>query len=94
MTGAVARKGSPDAGALIIIVRLANDVLKIYGPAPGPAHDDLGRRRWLALFDARTLSQSEADAFVARQASIDPDIWVIDIDDAAGTGLLDEAAIE
>ena len=34
------------------------------------------------------MTQMEVDAFVERQLNFDPDIWVVDIDDSSGTGLL------
>lgn len=76
------------------MVRSSNGCLRVYVPPPGPAFDDLGRRRWQALSQDKTLNQFEVDAFVATQTAIDPDIWVIDIDDETGFGLLDEELIE
>ena len=79
---------------MFVVVRVADDVLKLYGPPPGPVYDDLGRRRWLSFFDGRPQTQTEIDSFLARQSSFDPDIWVIDIDDPQGGGLLDQLCSE
>ena len=89
LTCAVARKGSPEAGSLIIIVRVTDNALRVFVPPPGPAYDELGRRCWLALFGGRTQTQSDVDALITKQISIDPDMWIIDIDDPVGDGLLD-----
>lgn len=91
---AIARKGASEAGSVFIVVRREADRLRAYGPPPGPAYGDDGARRWQALFDGRVVSQAEVDQFIARQAAIDPDIWVVDIDDPSGLGLLDIDAIE
>ena len=79
---------------MFIVIRRADNSLRLFGPPPGPAHDDSGRRRWQALLDGKAVSQEEVDDFVERQCSFDPDIWVIDIDDPTGYGLLDVETIE
>lgn len=91
---AVARRGAAEAGAVFIVVRREHDRLSVYGPPPGPAYDEAGRRRWQALFDGRAVGQAEVDQFLGRQTNIDPDIWVVDIDDSSGNGLLEIDAIE
>lgn len=91
---AVARKGASEAGSVFIVVRREDDRLSAYGPPPGPAYDDDGRRRWQILFDGQVVGQAEVDQFIARQVAIDPDIWVVDIDDPSGSGLLEIEAIE
>jgi len=91
---AIARKGASEAGSVFIVVRREDNRLSAYGPPPGPAYDEAGRRRWLALFEGQVVNQAEVDQFIARQASIDPDIWVVDIDDPSGSGLLENDAIE
>ncbi|MGI9463797.1 MAG: DUF1491 family protein, partial [Aestuariivirgaceae bacterium] len=48
LTCAIARKGAPEAGSVIVVVRLEHDTLRIFGAPPGPAYDDLGQRRWSA----------------------------------------------
>jgi hypothetical protein len=32
------------------------------------------------------VQQDDIDRFLARQIAIDPDIWILDIDDPGGTG--------
>lgn len=59
------------------------------GPAPGPAYDDFGRRNWIAPLGSDPVSSQAADEFLSRQAAIDPDIWILDIDDANGTAMIE-----
>lgn len=92
--GAVARKGAAEAGAVIVVVRREHDKLSAYGPPPGPAYDEDGHRRWQALFDGKVVGQAEVDQFIDRQTNIDPDIWVVDIDDPSGIGFLEVEAVE
>jgi hypothetical protein len=46
-----------------------------------------GERTWLALVEG---SEAEVDAVIARQRRVDPDLWVIEVEDRAGRHLLDE----
>lgn len=91
LTGAVAHKGNPEAGAVYVRVWLSAQAAKLYAPAPGPAYDDSGSRRWTRVRDGEALTGSEAEAYVAKQLRFDPDLWIVDIDDRDGTGLLDLA---
>lgn len=97
LTGVVARRGAAEAGTVFVKVTLPDGRAKVLGPAPGPAYDDLGGRTWLTPLGPHPVSLEEADQFLSRQAAVDPDIWVIDIDDANGTGLIeieDDARIQ
>ena len=85
---AVVRKGAPEAGTVIISVRLGAERFRLYGAPPGPAYDEFGERRWLPLLEGRQLTQAEVDDYLARQLGFDPDIWLVEIEDPDGTGLL------
>lgn len=80
--GAVLRKGDPDAGIYLVVVR-RGAALSLYVPARNMD----GARVWWPETD---LSQSEIDAKVNRRIDSDPDIWVIEIEDAQGRTFLDE----
>ena len=82
--GAVIRKGAADAGAIYVIVNHLDGTLHLFGPAPGPAFDDRGERRWSAEL-APPATQADADAILTRKQRIDPDIWVVEVEDRTGT---------
>ena len=89
LTGVVARRGADEAGSVFVKVTLRDGTVRLFGPAPGPAFDESGRRRFhLRLTAARDETQL-VDALIAREQRFDPDLWVLDIDDPAGSGLLD-----
>lgn len=46
-----------------------------------------GDRAWMVLASG---TEAEVDASIARQRAVDPDLWVIEIEDRAGRHLLDE----
>jgi hypothetical protein len=85
---AVARKGDPDAGALAVKVLLP--------PAAGErlcrvfvqSRDLDGRAIWREPFDA-PCPEEKIDAWLAKERRIDPDLWIVDIEDREGRSFLD-----
>ncbi len=49
-----------------------------------------GERKWLELTRA---SEPEVDAAIARQRRVDPDLWVIEVEDRQGRHLLDQPGL-
>jgi hypothetical protein len=89
LTGVVARRGAAEAGAVFVKVSLPGGAARILAPAAGPTYDEDGRRRWTEPLGTAPVPQEEIERFLIRQIAFDPDIWILDIDDPAGTGLLD-----
>lgn len=88
LAAVVARHGADGAGAVLVRVIGRDGRAKLFGPAPGPAFDETGHRRFRAL-TAGPADPAAVDEMVRRQLAVDPDLWVIDIDDDRGDGLLD-----
>lgn len=82
--GAVIRKGAEEAGAVYVAVNHLNGTFHLLGPAPGPAYDEAGDRRWTTLA-VPPAGQEQIDKIIARSVSFDPDIWVVEIEDRIGT---------
>ncbi|MEO0983536.1 MAG: DUF1491 family protein [Pseudomonadota bacterium] len=84
----VARHGDDDAGAVIVKTYLGR------GPDGAPraaAHyeailDD-GARGWRVALDGVT-GEADVDAWIAREIDRDPDVWVLEIEDADGRAFL------
>jgi hypothetical protein len=89
LTGVVARRGAEEAGSVFVRVILRDGSIRLFGPAPGPAFDEQGRRRFHLRITAAIDEAQVVDAMIAREVRFDPDLWVLDIDDPAGSGLLD-----
>lgn len=73
----VARRGDPDAGQVLVKVvrsRIDCDVL-------ARRYIEDGARAWTC---AVTGAESDCDAYIARELDIDPDAWVLEIEDAQG----------
>ena len=94
LTGVVARRGAAEAGSVFVKVTVAEGSARLVAPAAGPTYDEEGRRRWEFPLGRATLKQDDIDRFLDRQIAFDPDIWILDIDDPGGTGLLDMSEVE
>jgi hypothetical protein len=74
-SGAVLRKGDPDAGGVLVVLR-GRDGLCVLSQM----RTDDGALAWLRATGAAPVDQAAADAYVARQVRFDPDIWVLEFD--------------
>jgi len=90
--GAVISRGAPEAGAIYVAVNHLDGNFHFFGPAPGPAYDEDGERRWCEEIPY-PATQEAIDRFVVRRRAIDPDIWVIEIEDRTGTAGLVSARL-
>lgn len=83
----VARKGDARAGAVLVKVldRRAGSA-RLYAEA----YRGEGERIWMQ--PVPSTDEVELDAYVARQVRIDPDIWLIEIEDTQGRHFLTEPA--
>jgi hypothetical protein len=73
--GAVLHKGDPDAGGVLTVLR-AGDQLVVLSQVR-TASGELG---WMRGTGPAPVDQTAADAYVARQRRIDPDLWVIEFE--------------
>lgn len=74
-SGAVLRKGDPDAGGVLVVLRgrAGLAVLSQMRTAEG----ELG---WMRATGPAPVDDEAADAYVARQVRFDPDLWVLEFD--------------
>lgn len=84
MYGAVLNKGAAEAGAVYVIVNHLDGTQHFFGPAPGPAYDEEGQRRFSEEIPF-PASQGDIDRILARRLKSDPDIWVVEVEDRKGT---------
>ena len=81
----VARKGDARAGAVLV---------KVFNPRArearlyGEALRGDGERFWMQPSSGKT--EQDLDAYIARAARIDPDVWVVEIEDTQGRHFLVE----
>jgi hypothetical protein len=73
------RKGDARAGAVLVkLINRREAWTRLYG-----------ERVWMR--PAGSESEADIDAYVARSLKIDPDLWVVEIDDNQGRHFLTEA---
>jgi hypothetical protein len=82
--GAVVRKGAEEAGAVYVIVNHLDGTCHLFGPAPGASHDDEGERLWVEEVSP-PAGPADATALLERRTRVDPDIWVVEVEDRGGT---------
>ncbi|HQT46891.1 MAG: hypothetical protein B7X08_02410 [Acidocella sp. 20-63-7] len=74
-TGMVVRKGDADAGGVLVILRgrAGNVVLTQF-------RDMAGELAWMRGTGAVPVGEETTDAYVGKQVSYDPDLWVIEFE--------------
>ena len=87
----IAQKGDEDAGAVAIKIVLAPGRVKLFGQ--GIDHE--GETVWVDMLTAQEKAdengvglESDADRWIERQTNIDPDLWVIEVEDREGRPFL------
>lgn len=84
----VARKGSEEAGAILIKIAKLDGTCTVLNQA----RDGAGELVW-----ARPLGDScdeeKASAWFERQIKFDPDLWIVEIEDREGRSFVDEPVV-
>ena len=84
----VARKGSPEAGAIFIVLDRRDGTFDLLAPAPQATMTEGTADR---VFE-RLLDRADADALQSRLATetrFDSDLWVVEIEDRLGRCFVD-----
>ena len=73
--GVVVRSGDPDAGGVLVVLRGRDGLVVLSQVRAGE-----GEAAWLRGTGEAPVSESVADAYVARQCGFDPDLWVLEFE--------------
>ena len=83
--GVVARKGDPRAGAVLVkALNRTTGAARLYAEATRMD----GERVWMQ--PAPSGQEPDLDRYIERALRIDPDLWVVEIDDKEGRHFLTE----
>lgn len=84
----VVRRGDPDAGAVAVKLFISAGNIRLYIQS----RDLDGNQIWREPFENNPQEddiESKIDARLEKEASIDPDLWIIEIEDRQGRAFLD-----
>ncbi|HVY17861.1 MAG TPA: DUF1491 family protein [Rhodopila sp.] len=73
--GAVIRKGDPDAGGVLVVLRHGSQVSVL-----SQMRSADGELAWMRATGADPVDDATADAYIARQVKFDPDLWVLEFE--------------
>jgi hypothetical protein len=74
-SGAVLRKGDPDSGGIIVVLRGRDGLTAL-----SQMRTAEGALAWMRATGAAPVDQDAVDAYVARQVKFDPDLWVVEFE--------------
>lgn len=81
----VVRKGDPRAGAVLVkVLNRREDTAQLYASAVR------GQGETVWMHPIASEAEADIDAYIERSRRIDPDLWVIEIEDAQGRHFLTE----
>jgi hypothetical protein len=86
----VARKGEAESGSILVKVLGPARRAQVFAPVTAPD----GTSAWMRALAEGGAPERDADAYLARQAKYDSDIWVVEIEDPKGVFELGEPIVE
>jgi hypothetical protein len=89
---ALRRRGAEEAGAVFVKVTRLDGTADLYGPAPQTAFDEArpSERAFVALSKQQPAAEADIEAMLSRQLKFDPDLWIVEVEDASGRHFLDQ----
>ena len=86
---AVVARGDGDAGAILLKLSGRDRLCTVLTQARGPD----GVLVWMRACGPAPVTEADADVYIARQRSRDPDLWVIEIESGSLDSVLDELIV-
>jgi hypothetical protein len=97
---ALIRRGDADAGAIYIKVAALDGTCQVFAPLSAEFAKSVSNgqilledgRAWQPAYPS-SAAEADADAYLARHASRDPDIWILEIEAPDGRHLIGQDAM-
>ncbi len=83
---ALVRRGDERSGTVLIKLNSLNGSAMVLSRA----FDGYGDLYWMRATGENAVPEADADRYIEKQLSFDPDLWVLEIEDRDGRHLLDE----
>ena len=90
VTLTVLRHGDDDGGSIILKILDRDGRTDVLAQTTGPGEG----LAWHRPLGADPVSEADAEAYLARQGEFDPDTWVLEIIDLAGTYNVDGEVLD
>ena len=86
----VVRKGDPDAGAIAVKVYVGAREAKLYVRSRDLDGETIWRNPLVDDDDRDdVVEESKVESWLSKETSIDPDLWIVEIEDREGRAFLD-----
>ncbi len=76
----IAHKGALAAGTVMVKIVLPQKKCRLFNQA----RDMDGNMGWMDIYEGEAVDESRADQYIQRAIARDPDVWVVEIEDASG----------
>jgi hypothetical protein len=76
----VLHKGAHASGTVMVKIVMRGQGCHLYNQG----RDMDGQLGWMQVFDDAPVDEPRADAYIRRSIERDPDVWVIEVEDASG----------
>ena len=90
---AVVRHGDDDAGAIFIRINCLDGTSRLMVPAPAGLDGTESQRCWQPAF-ANAAGDGDVESYLAREAGIDGDLWIIEVESRDGEHFLGDQVTE
>ncbi len=83
------RRGAAEAGAVLVKLDRLDGQAAVFGMAPSEEAEHGLERRFTRLHRDAWIDPLTAEEKLKRETAIDPDLWIVEVEDRAGRTFLD-----
>jgi hypothetical protein len=91
VTAVLRRRGSPEAGAIVVKIDRLDGTAALFSPAPQSEPRDGYDRLFARAHADEWLENEKIEAKIAKEIAFDSDLWIVEVEDRKGRNFLDLA---